>query len=72
MEPVDSGTREGVRRKVEGRMYRIVSALSNAVLGAGGVLAVCFGIAGLVSLYLGSHGEAIAMADPGATLLASR
>jgi hypothetical protein len=53
-------------------MYRMISTLSNGILGAGGLLAVCFGVAGLLSIYLGSHGEAVAMADAGNTLLASR
>ena len=53
-------------------MYRIISALSNGILGAGGVFAVCFGVAGLLSMYLGSHGEAVAMSDIGSMLLASR
>ena len=53
-------------------MYRMITALSNGILGVGGVLAVGFGVAGLLGIYLGSHGDAVAMIDAGRTILASR
>ncbi len=53
-------------------MFRIITIASNAILGAGGFVAIGIGVVGLLGLYLGSHGDAVAMADAGRTLLASR
>ena len=53
-------------------MLHILSVLSNGILGAGGVLAICFGVAGILSVMLSGHGDVTSIVDAGSTLLASR
>ena len=43
-------------------MYAAISAISNYVLGLGGVIAICFGMAGLISIQLGAPTDDMVMA----------